>query len=427
MPLVGLLLLGLLASGCTMFGGRGSYEVTAELARSYNLFAGSPVRVLGLDVGRITELEVSPDRDTVRVHMRIRGDVDLPEDAFLTVVPESVLGERYVQFDPPYTGGPRLPGGATIPLERTQVPFEFDEVLEGLNEFVEGLDGQELARLVDNLAEVLDGKGEQLGRTIDQAHEAVGVLRDNDEELVALVSRLADLNETLATRDRQIGRIIEDWNTLTRSLADDRVDLDRALSGLVDLTRETALLLETNRTHLEDSIATLTRVGRTLDRNLSNVSLSILGSAELFRHAERVVRHDRNMLPLHNQTFALPQVITDSFIWRLQGICLSAGLSEDECSFDLLAGLIDGVICAPPFVVCQPGSVTLEEALQRIISADTPASAAIFEVLRDRAAGTPAAQPEQAPAEPEDDEEPRSRGGNLLDDLGGALQGGVLR
>ena len=428
--LAALLCLGLVASGCGLFGG-GTTEVTAQLTRSYNLFPGSPVRVLGVDVGKIADIRVEPGQPTVDVVMRLDSGVQVPADATATVIPESLLGERYVQLSA-YAGGPALESGAVIPVDRTTVPHEFDEVLESLGEFVGELEGTEVGRLVHNLSEVVDGQGEQLGRTIDQAHEAIGVLKNNDEEMIALASRLSDLNETLATRDQQLATIIQDFDTLAQTVVDDADNLDGALRGLVDLTREVDGLLEANGERLEDDIATLTRVGRTAQRNLDNVSLLVLGSAELFRHAERIIDRERNMLPLQDQLFALAPALTEGIVFRLQGICLAAGLPDEACAFELVEDLLGGLVCAPPMIPCPEGgeATPIEEALAGFVASDTPAGDAVFEELLgnldDAEAGdepppSDADQPDEgsdpAPA-PEESDEPEGDG--LLDGLLGA-------
>ena len=429
-----LLVLALLASGCALMPNNGGYTVTAEMSRSYNLFPGSPVRVAGIDVGRIADVSVPEGSQSVQVELRIDGDVELPEDSEAIVVPETLIGERYVQLSP-YDGGPTLEEGAVIPLERTLVPYEFDEVLENLNQFVGGLEEEEVGRFVSNFAEVLDGQGDQLGRTIDQAHEAVGVLKDNDQELIDVASRLADLNATLATRDQQLGQIIQDFDTLATSLVDDRTDIDAALTGLVRVTDQLAELLETNRGRLEQDIATLTRVGRTAQRNLDHLSLGVLSSAELFRHAERVIDRERNMLPLQNQTEALIPQLTDNVIFRLQGICLAAGLPEDECALELIEDLVGGLVCAPPIIPCRgeggDDAIPLEDALGNLVASDAEVGAALAEHLaeqQERLAEREAQQQaEQQPdqAEPDEDEdedledEEESNGG-LVDGLLGS-------
>ncbi len=420
-----LVALALVASGCGVLGNNGDYTVTAELARSYNLFPGSPVRVVGIDVGTIADVQVPEGGETVQVTMRIDGDVSLPADATAVVVPEALIGERYVQLTA-YEEGDQLEDGAEIPLERTEVPAEFDEVLESLNQFVGGLDEDEVARFVANFAETFDGQGEQLGRTIDQAHEAIGVLKDNDDELIALVSRLADLNATLATRDQQLGKIIQDFNLLAESLVDDRQDIDAALTGLVRMTRELAELFETNRETLEQDIGTLTRVGRTAQRNLDYVSVGVLHSAELFRHAERVIERDRNMIPLQSQVGELVPQLTEAIVFRLQGMCLQAGLDEAQCTFDLIEGLLGGDVCLPPFVPCDENgdAIPFEDALVGLVAEDPDLGDALLDQMarqqeQQREAEAEDTEPEEdeplPDLEPEVDED--DAGGGLLDGL----------
>lgn len=362
--------LAVLASACSIgVTGAGGYPVNIELAASYNLFPGSPVRVMGVEVGVVRDLEVSPDSGVVTAKLLVEQNVQLPAEVSARVIPAALLGERYVQLEPPYTEGPTFEPGGTVPVERTQVPAEFDEVLESLNDFVGGLDEDELARLISNLAETLEGQGEPLGRTIDNAREIVGVLRENDEELVRLARRLSDLNETLATRDEEIGELIDDWNTVTRTLADERGDIDTALNGLARLTDQLRGLLETHRGNLEEDIATLTRVGRTAVRNLDQLTLMVLSSAELFRHSERVFDFERNWLPLVNHTESLEEEIAGSVADRLAGRCENVQdqlpVPCDQIDFD---GLVGGSVCLPPAVSCSPGSKTLADGLTDVLT-----------------------------------------------------------
>lgn len=420
-PLGLLVVLALLASGCGVLGS-GTYTVRAELSRSFNLFPGSPVKVLGVDVGQVADIVVPEGAETVEVIMRIQDDVDIPEDSTAFVVPASLLGERYVQLDA-YTEGPRMADGAVIPVGRTQVPYEFDEVMTGLENFVGGLEGPEVGRFVANVAETLEGQGEQLGRTIDSASEAIGVLRDNDAELIELASRLADLNETLSSRDQELARLLQDFDTVAASLVGDRDDIDGALTGLVRVTAELDSLLQVNRAKLEDDIAVLTRVGRTVERNLHNVSTVILYSAELFRHAERVIDRERAYLPLQNQTTALGEPLTESIIFRIQGICLQAGLPGDVCETEIIADLLGGVVCATPVFPCRPDgdAVPIEEALVNLATEEPELGEAVIDQME---RGTQDEPPDEGSDAPPPRSDENDGEGGALDGVGDLVEGG---
>jgi phospholipid/cholesterol/gamma-HCH transport system substrate-binding protein len=381
LTVVGVLVLSLAASACAALS-NDTFTVNAEFARTYNLFPGSPVRVLGVDVGRIADLHVEPGSEVVRVEIALDRGVEIPADASALIVPEALLGERYVQIEPPYTGGPQLEEGGTIPVERTVVPYEFDEVLENLNDFVGGLEPTEVGRMFDNVADVLEGQGETVGDVIDQAADAIQVLEENDDELVSLSGRLADLNETLGTRDQALGEILQDWNTVASTLTSDRTDLDGALRALVRLTTELGSLLETHREGLEEDIQVLTRVGRTASRNLDNISLLILGSAELFRHAERVIDREHNWLPLQNHSQQIGPEIARTVANRLRGLCARVGIPEEECERIPIEELVGENLCLEPIVPCPPdgeGAKTIAAAVRDVFESEPAFREAVAE------------------------------------------------
>lgn len=356
-----LVTLAVVATGCSLFSG-GTMDLKAEFRRSFNLFPQSPVTVLGVDVGQVVDIQTSPGSEVVTVTMRIDDDIELSSDSHAVVLTSSLLGERYVQLVDGEAED-RLTGDDVIPLDRTQVPFEFDEVLEGLNDFVGGLEEDEVGRLVTNLSDLLEGNGNQLGETIDAASGAVAALKENDEELVELAGALADLNETIATRDRELALLLDDWIRVTDTLTSESTDLDGALNNLVVLTREIAEVMLEHRETLSRDIDTVTRVGRTLNRNLDEQSRAILGAAELFRHAERVIDREKNMLPLVDHLGQLVISLEESLINRLEGLCLGAGGSEDTCSLDVLEDLLGGVLCLEPLILCEEDSISLTDAV----------------------------------------------------------------
>lgn len=356
-----LVTLAVVATGCSLFGG-GTMDLKAEFRRSFNLFPQSPVTVLGVDVGQVVDIETSPGSEVVTVTMRVDDDIELSSDSRAVVLTSSLLGERYVQLVDGEAED-TLTSDDVIPLDRTQVPFEFDEVLEGLNDFVGGLEANEVGRLVTNLSDLLEGNGAQLGETIDAASGAVAALKENDEELVELAGAVADLNETIATRDQELALLLDDWIRVTDTLTSESTDLDGALDNLVVLTREIAELMLEHRETLSEDIDTVTRVGRTLNRHLDEQSTAILGAAELFRHAERVIDRESNMLPLVDHLGELAVDVEESLLNRLEGLCLGAGGSEEDCNLDALEDLLGGTLCLAPVIACDESSIPLSDAV----------------------------------------------------------------
>ena len=146
--------------------------------RRSGLYAGSDVRVLGIDVGEITD--VTPMGDRVRVEMVIDDDYDIPADAEAVILAPSLVSDRYVQFAPVYDR--RADDGATAPRCRWSAPatpVELDQVYGALDELSVALgptganQNGALSDLVDVGAANLDGNGEALNRTLTGFSQAV--------------------------------------------------------------------------------------------------------------------------------------------------------------------------------------------------------------------------------------------------------------
>jgi phospholipid/cholesterol/gamma-HCH transport system substrate-binding protein len=318
-----LLLAGLVAlPGCSMIDrGANTYPIEAEFTRAIGVYPGSPVRQLGIEVGQITD--VDNDGEIVRVGMRINDGTDLPADAWAVIVPVTALGERYIQLGPTYDHGPTLEAGDVIPTDRTQVPFEIDELLSGLEDYLGAIDPENATDLVQNLAAIVDGQGEEINDLIAGASDTLGVLADKGDEIGAIVDSLAELSETLGGRTETIQQLVRSYDTVSGVLADNDEALNRFILDLNDAAVQVRELLAAHDQPLRTDIGTLTTVGRTLQRNISRLRTVIAETPRLFAAAQTAYDAEHNLLPLNNQSD--PGTTTDLYRSRLRdrlaGLC----------------------------------------------------------------------------------------------------------
>jgi phospholipid/cholesterol/gamma-HCH transport system substrate-binding protein len=337
-----LVALGLLASACGLFGDDEHTELVAYMENVNNLFEGSEVRVLGLKVGNVTA--IIPTGDVVRVEMRVDGDRELPADVQAHLLPTSLLGERFVQLDPPYTGGAAFPDGGEIPLERTTIPVDIDDVLHSFENFLRSLDRDVLADLIDALADTFAGQGEGLNELIAEGSESVRVLADSSEDLNALVVEFASLNETLATRDDVIGRTMDRFSVVLQTLIGEREQIIESIINLRRLTVELRPLLDDHTDPLIQDLEQLATTLSTVERNLDRVGDMIRGSRMLFEGAGRAVEWEEARIALNNQAGMLGEAIALRLSTRLTGLCLRLGV--EECSTpDFFDPIIWGLLC----------------------------------------------------------------------------------
>lgn len=243
----------------------GGRTVSAYFASGEGVFPDNSVRVLGVPVGRITA--VTPDGTRVRVDMEITDDdLTLPADVRAVVVSPSVVTGRYVQFTPTWSGGPELPDGAVIPIERTAVPLGVDDLTRTANDLATALGPRHAnadGALSDALtvgARNLDGNGAALNQTVRDLGELSGTLSGSQEELFGTVRELQSFVANIKRNDAQVREFNHRLQDVAGFLADDRENLGDAFRELSIALGDVAAFVRDNRELLDTDVERLVNV-----------------------------------------------------------------------------------------------------------------------------------------------------------------------
>lgn len=252
-------------------GGSSGYEMTAFFDKAVSLYEQSDVKILGLSAGKVNEVEVVGTK--VRVRMTIDSDQPVPADVKATIVPLSLIGERYVQLFPAWTQGqPKAEPGAVIPVERTTVPTEPDEALAALKKFLDGLDPNATGRLVQNLADDLDGNGQALNDALRGLADLTGTLAAKDAELVGIIEHFDRFTTTLRTREQRLGQVMDQFATATKVLADERANIGKLVDALSRLSADGLDLVTEHGGRLDRDLTALTRLLQSVRAHMDTVT-----------------------------------------------------------------------------------------------------------------------------------------------------------
>ncbi|WP_433276033.1 MCE family protein [Pseudonocardia xinjiangensis] len=239
--------------------------VTAYFTSAAALFEDNSVRVLGVPVGTITEVE--PQGTQVRVEMRITDSaLKLPADVRAVVVSPSLVTGRYVQLTPTWSSGPELADGAVIPRERTAVPLGVDDLTRAATDLANALGPNgvnakgALSDVLDVGAENLDGNGQKVNDTIRNLGELSGTLANSRDDLFGTVTELQKFTSMLADNDDQVREFNGRLADVSGFLADERGDLGTAVSELSIALGEVADFVRDNRASLQSNVDRLTDV-----------------------------------------------------------------------------------------------------------------------------------------------------------------------
>ncbi|MEU5257930.1 MCE family protein [Amycolatopsis sp. NPDC021455] len=251
-----------------VFSGSGQHHVTAFFTRAVGVYPGSDVRVLGVRIGQVDA--VTPRGEQVQVDMSVDGSVGIAEDTTLLVIAPSVVADRYLQFGKPARGGPRLPDGATIPVQRTATPVELDQLYASLDTLTKALGPNgansqgALSDLLKTGAQNLQGNGRAFNDSVRNFAQLARTLAGNSGDLFGTVDQLQQFTTMLATNDQQVSTVNQQLSQISTTLAANSGELARALDGLGHALADVQAFIRDNRGALKANVDNLVTTTRTL-------------------------------------------------------------------------------------------------------------------------------------------------------------------
>ncbi|WP_370248966.1 MCE family protein [Nocardioides sp.] len=246
-------------------------RLTVMFPSTTSLYEGAQVKVLGVRVGTVEDIAV--EGTAVRVTMVYDPAVTLPADVHAVVVPPSVVGDRFIQLAPPYTGGAELADGATLGLDRSGVPLELEDTYRALDQVATSLGPQganrdgALSRLVRAGAENLRGRGRLVNAAVRSFADAVATLAGSSDDVQGTTSELARLNAALAGDDAVLRRTVALLVAVGSTLARQGDALSAAVTTLDDALDRVARFAHANREALRGGIDDLTSITGVLRRH----------------------------------------------------------------------------------------------------------------------------------------------------------------
>lgn len=223
-------------------------KVTAQFSSGVGIYTGTPVRILGVNVGQVTS--VKPSGKYVYITMEYDSKYKLApqSDGGAVEVANSLVSDRYIQLIP-YRAkrdqGKWLPDGALIKNPRTSAPAELDDIYAALDKLSVALgptgankpsapgkqDGA-LSTLLQVASANLKGNGTAIGNSIEKLSQAAHTLATKRGDLFATVQHLQTFSQALSDSDGEIRRFNELLAQVSGDLAGERADLGASLHQL---------------------------------------------------------------------------------------------------------------------------------------------------------------------------------------------------
>ncbi|MGW8815635.1 MlaD family protein [Gordonia terrae] len=182
--------------------------VTVMFANALNLPKGAIVTYNGVNVGRVTDIELGGRE--VRVETKIRDDILIPESARATLQQSTVLGDPSVAIVAE-DARPGVPHTDSIPIERTSAPTTLEDTLAVVANFINGGSVQNLESIIRTtnksfpdlaqtrrVADIVAVDARDLGRNTARLDEMLAAIDGAATTLIPEVPELANMLTPLA-------------------------------------------------------------------------------------------------------------------------------------------------------------------------------------------------------------------------------------
>jgi phospholipid/cholesterol/gamma-HCH transport system substrate-binding protein len=215
-------------------------SITVDSGRAGLLLDTSDdVKFHGVTIGAVGRILPAQGESGVRLVLDLDNDQArmVPADAVATITPTTAFGRKQVLLAPPAGGGSIVPiaDGATIPAQAVTV--EVESVLDQVNSLLNTLNAAQLNATLTALSQSLDGRGADLGATVDQLADylrkinpSMPALRGDLHATAAVTNLYADVSPALL-------RLLRNLTFTSHTLVDERDDLGgffREVTGVSD-------------------------------------------------------------------------------------------------------------------------------------------------------------------------------------------------
>lgn len=272
--------------------GGDTFTYDARFTEVSGLRAGDDVRVAGVQVGKVTTVEVDPaSGNTALVGFTLRRDQPLRSNATLVMRYQNLLGQRYLSLVQPKQLGAVMAEGSTVPIDRTSNGFDLTELLNGFRPLFEVLQPADVNKLTESVIKVLQGEGATVADLLDQTAQLTTYLANRDQLFGAVFDNLTPVLNDLAGQGDELRDTVQALSEFMDGLADERETFGETIEEISEVTDATDELLSDIREPLETDVEKTRKLLRMYAAEAPRLGESIEGLGSLMETLARVMSY----------------------------------------------------------------------------------------------------------------------------------------
>lgn len=252
------------------------------------LTTGSPVRVAGVEVGKVTGVDSrsgakghcpAAAANCVEVAFTVDDSVDVTTTTTATVRFKDLIGNRYLELAPG-SGSQLLPAGHVL-SEAGVAALDLDTLFNGFKPLFQGLDPAHINKLAGEIVATVQGQGGAIYSLLGNVASLTQTLANRDALIGQVITNLNSVLGTVNARQSGLSALIDQLQELVTGLKSQAKPILDAVVDINSFTASAASLLADANPGLGADLPALEAVSRTLNKNSSTITnyLSELPSA----------------------------------------------------------------------------------------------------------------------------------------------------
>jgi ABC-type transporter Mla subunit MlaD len=217
------------------------FELKGQFASALNIHPKSPVRIAGVNVGKVSSIRRDGNTGLVTMEIESKG-LPIHDDATLKIRPRIFLeGNWFVELQPGSPSAPTISSGHTIPITQTSDPVQLDQILDALNTDTRanlqhlliyyGKALTEKPSAAEDAEQDPEVRGLNAAQALDETYthspEALrggaiinqAITGTEEHDLSELIASIGKVSGALNVHEQQLGELISNFNTFFGALA----------------------------------------------------------------------------------------------------------------------------------------------------------------------------------------------------------------
>jgi phospholipid/cholesterol/gamma-HCH transport system substrate-binding protein len=236
---------------------------SAIFSNTSGLRAGQFVRASGVEVGKVSKIELIDGGSKVRVDFNVQRSLPLFDGTTAAVRYLNLIGDRYMELKRG-DSDKRLPAGGTIPLERTQPALDLDALIGGFRPVFRALDPDKVNNIAQSIITIFQGQGGTINDILDQTASLTSALADKDQAIGEVIKNLNTVLDTAVKHQQQFDETLQNFEKLITGLKNREDPIASSVANISDAAGTIADLLSDNRPLLQSTLTNLEGVQQPL-------------------------------------------------------------------------------------------------------------------------------------------------------------------